>query len=90
VLAIYGQASGPVPPFETARLIGAGYLTRTSLVHYARTPTDLRSLASEVLGLVESGALHVHIGGRYGLADGRATHEELESRRSTGKLILIP
>lgn len=92
VLAIYGQASGPIPAFDTARLIQAGsvYLTRTSLVHYARDPQQLLARATHVFDLVQSGALRIHIGGRYALADARSAHRELESRRSSGKLLLIP
>jgi NADPH:quinone reductase len=92
VLAIYGQVGGPVPPFDPARLVHAGsvYLTRTSLVHYARTPRDLQTRATSVLGLIQSGKVRIHIGGRYLLADARSAHQELESRRSSGKLILIP
>lgn len=92
VLAIYGQAGGPIPPVDPARLVQAGsvYLTRTSLVHYARTPQELRARATDVLRLIRSGKVRIHIGGRYPLADARSAHEELESRRSSGKLILIP
>jgi NADPH2:quinone reductase len=92
VLAIYGQASGPIPAFDTARLIQAGsaYLTRTSLVHYARGPQQLLARATHVFDLVQSGELRTHIGGRYALADAASAHRELESRRSSGKLLLIP
>jgi Zinc-binding dehydrogenase len=77
---------------DTARLIQAGsaYLTRTSLVHYARGPQQLLAHATHVFGLVQSGELRIHIGGRYPLADAGSAHRELESRRSSGKLLLIP
>jgi NADPH:quinone reductase len=92
VLAIYGQAGGPIPPFDPARLVQAGsvYLTRTSLVHYARTPQELQTHATDVLDLIQSGKVRIHIGARYPLAHARSAHQELESRRSSGKLILIP
>ncbi len=92
VLAMYGQVSGPVPAFETARLIAGGslYLTRTSLVHYVRSRQELLSRVNDLLGWVISGELTVHINGQWPLADARSAHEELESRRSTGKLLLIP
>jgi NADPH:quinone reductase len=92
VLAIYGQAGGPIPPFDTARLVQAGsvYLTRTSLVHYARSPEALRARATGVFNLVQSGQLRVHVGGRYALADARSAHRQMERRRSNGKLLLIP
>ena len=92
VLAIYGQASGPVPAFETARLIAGGslYLTRTSLVHYVRSREELLARANDLFSWVASGELMVRIGGQYPLADARSAHRELESRRSAGKLLLIP
>jgi NADPH2:quinone reductase len=92
VLAIYGQAGGPIPPFDTTRLVQAGsvYLSQTSLVHYARSPQELRARATDVFDLVQSGKVQVHVGGRYALADARSAHQELQSRRSSGKLILIP
>jgi NADPH2:quinone reductase len=92
VLAIYGQVSGPVPAFETARLVAGGslYLTRPSLVQYVRDRQELLARVNDLFGWVISGALTIHISGQYPLADVRSAHEELESRRSTGKLLLIP
>lgn len=92
VLAIYGQVSGPVPAFETARLIAGGsqYLTRTSLVHYVRNRDELLARVHDLFGWVVSGELTVHVSGQYPLADARSAHQELESRRTTGKLLLIP
>lgn len=92
VLAIYGQVSGPVPAFETARLIAGGsqYLTRTSLVHYVRNRDELLARVHDLFGWVVSGELTVHVSGHYPLADARSAHQELESRRTTGKLLLIP
>jgi NADPH2:quinone reductase len=80
VLAIYGQAGGPIPPFDPARLVQAGsvYLTRTSLVHYARSPQALRARATDVFDLVQSGQVRVHVGGRYALADARSAHRQME------------
>jgi NADPH2:quinone reductase len=92
VLAIYGQVSGPVPVFETARLIAGGsqYLTRTSLVHYVRDRDELLARVHDLFGWVVSGELTVHVSGQYPLADARSAHQELENRRTTGKLLLIP
>jgi hypothetical protein len=91
-LAMYGQVSGPVPAFETARLVAGGslYLTRTSLVHYVRNRKELLSRVNDLFGWVISGELTVHMSGQWPLADARSAHDELESRRSTGKLLLIP
>jgi NADPH:quinone reductase len=91
VLALYGAASGPVPPFELERL-GADslYVTRPRLPSYTATREELEARAGEVLGWVQEGKLHVRIGGRYDLADARRAHEDLEARRTTGKLLLRP
>jgi len=92
ILVLYGAASGPVPPFEPTRLqsTGSTYLTRPTLVNYIATPEDLVWRASDVLGWVSSGDLNLHIGATYPLADARQAHEDLQGRRTTGKLLLIP
>jgi NADPH:quinone reductase len=92
VLVLYGQSSGPVPPFDLARLNSGGslYVTRPTLGHFVSTPAELLSRAGDVLGRVAAGTLSVRIGGRYPLAEAARAHEDLESRRTTGKLLLIP
>ncbi|MGW4642536.1 quinone oxidoreductase family protein [Sphaerisporangium sp. NPDC004334] len=92
VLALYGAASGPVPPFDPQRLNSGGslYLTRPTLAHYAATREELLARTGDVLGWVASGELKVHIGGRYPLADAKRAHDDLQARRTTGKLLLIP
>ncbi|KUP96662.1 quinone oxidoreductase family protein [Thermobifida cellulosilytica] len=91
MLVLFGQASGPVPPFDPQRLNAAGsvYLTRPSLGHYTRTRQELLDRASDVLGLVASGGLTVHVGGRYPLAEAHRAHTDLASRATTGKLLLV-
>lgn len=89
VLALYGAASGPVPPFEITRLNAAStFLTRPSLVHHVLTREELLWRAGEVYAWVAEDALGVRIGGRYPLEDAWRAQEDLESRRSTGKLLL--
>jgi len=92
VLVLYGQSSGPVPPFDLARLNSGGslYVTRPTLGHFVSTTAELRSRAGDVLGRVAAGTLSVRIGGRYPLAEAAQAHEDLEARRTTGKLLLIP
>lgn len=92
ILVLYGAASGPVPPFDPARLqaTGSTYLTRPTLVNYIATREDLAWRAGDVLGWVADGDLKLHIGREYPLADARAAHEDLQGRRTTGKLLLIP
>jgi NADPH2:quinone reductase len=92
VLALFGAASGPVPPVDPQRLNAAGsvFLTRPALAHHTRTAEEVRWRAGEVFGAVTSGALSVRVGHRYDLTDARRAHEDLEGRRTTGKLLLIP
>jgi NADPH:quinone reductase len=91
-LVLFGAASGRVPPFDPMRLEDSGslFLTRPSIRHYTATPEELRSRAAAVFDWIADGSLEVRIGGRYPLEDARRAHEDLEGRRTTGKLILIP
>ncbi len=91
-LAIFGAASGQVPPFNLQRLNLAGslFLTRPSLGHYLRTREELLLRAGAVLDGLALGGLHLEIGGRYPLAEAARAYDDLENRRSTGKLLLIP
>lgn len=92
MMALYGAASGPVPPFDPQRLNAGGslFLTRPTLGHYTATREELLSRANDLLGWVASGAVKVHISQRYPLAEARRAHDDLEGRRTTGKLLLIP
>jgi NADPH2:quinone reductase len=88
---LYGSASGDPAPFPPASLVsGSLYLTRPTLAHYTATREDLLERGNAVLDLVAKGKLDVRIGGRYPLADARRAHEDLEARRTTGKLLLLP
>ncbi|MEU8004049.1 quinone oxidoreductase [Catellatospora sp. NPDC049111] len=92
VLALYGAASGPVPPVDPLRLMQAGsaVLTRPTLNDFVVSRQELLERATDVLGWVASGALRVTVGGRYPLAEAARAHDDLTSRRTTGKLLLIP
>ena len=92
VLALYGAASGPVPPVDPQRLNAAGsvFLTRPALAHHIATPDEFRWRCEELFQAISGGRISVRIGGRYPLADARRAHEDLEARRTTGKLLLIP
>jgi NADPH2:quinone reductase len=92
LLVLFGQSSGAVPPFELRRLsdLGSLYITRPSLAHYTEDREQLTLRGGEVLRAVESGALRVRIGARFPLREARASHEALESRATTGKLLLLP
>lgn len=90
MLVLFGQSSGPVPPFDPTVLNGRGslFLTRPSLAHYVQTREELLWRATDVLNQVASGALRLRIDRKYPLAEAAAAHRELESRRTSGKLLL--
>lgn len=92
MLALFGGASGQVPPFDIQRLNAAGsvFLTRPSLPAYLRDRDELLWRAGEVLGALADGSLELEIGGRWPLAEAGAAYDALESRATTGKLLLIP
>lgn len=90
-LALYGAASGPVPPFDPLRLMaGSFFLTRPTLAHFTATRVELLARARDVFDWVAAGRLNVRIGGRYALGDARQAHEDLQGRRTAGKLLLVP
>jgi NADPH:quinone reductase len=91
-LVLYGGASGPVPPFDPMRLQHAGsvFLTRPSLMHYIVDHDSLWRRAADMLGWVADGSLSIRVHERYPLADARRAHEDLQGRRTTGKLLLVP
>jgi len=91
LLVLYGQASGPVAPFDPERLRTRSlFITRPVLGSHTATRDELLQRAGEVLRWVADGRLEVRIAGRYPLARARQAHEDLESRRATGKLLLLP
>jgi NADPH:quinone reductase len=90
-LVLYGQASGPAPPYDLEDLRkGSLYVTRPGLPDYTATREELLWRAGEVCGWIADGRLDVRIGGRYPLEDARRAQEDLQARRSTGKLVLVP
>jgi NADPH2:quinone reductase len=91
-LALYGAAGGAVPPLDPQRLNTAGsvYLPGPTLLHYVAGREELLERTADVYGWVASGAVKVHVGHRYDLAEAASAHADLEARRSTGKLLLIP
>jgi NADPH:quinone reductase len=91
-MIIYGAASGQPDALETAALAPAGslYVQRPTLQTYTRTPQLLRERGRQLFELIESGSLDVRISARYPLDQARRAHEDLEARKTTGKLLLIP
>ncbi|MEP7269878.1 MAG: quinone oxidoreductase [Acidobacteriota bacterium] len=92
MMALYGQSSGPVAAFDPALLAQRGslFMTRPSLAHYAATRKELLWRAGEVLDQVASGELKLRIEHTFPLAQAAQAHTELEGRRTTGKVLLIP
>ncbi len=90
MMALFGAASGPVPPFDPASLNPKGslFLTRPSLAHYLATREELLWRAGEVLDLVAKGSLTVRIDAVYPLANAADAHRALEGRKTTGKLLI--
>ncbi len=90
LLALFGQSSGSVPPFELTTLNGKGslYITRPSLAHYLLTREELLWRAGDVLGWVTSGKLKLRIDRTFPLAEAAMAHRALEGRQSAGKILL--
>lgn len=90
-MILYGAASGRPDPIDPGMLVaGSWYVQRPTLQTYTRTPELLRERASAVFELIESGWLEIRIGARYPLEEARQAHEDLEARKTSGKLLLIP
>jgi len=92
LLALFGQASGPVPPFDLQVLnnLGSLFVTRPSLAHYTADRAELELRADAVLGAVARGELDVRIAAEYPLAEAAEAHRALEGRRTSGKVLLRP
>lgn len=92
LLVLFGQSSGVVPPFDPGILASKGslFLTRPSLGHYTLNQEELLWRAGDILNWISSKKLKIRIDRTYGLGEAAAAHRYLESRKSTGKLLLIP
>lgn len=92
MMALFGAASGPVPPVDPQVLNSKGslFLTRPTLGHYTRDRAELLERTTELMDWIAMGRVNVHIGHQYALDQARQAHEDLQSRRTTGKLLLLP
>ena len=92
MLALFGGSSGAVPPFDLIQLSGKGslFITRPTLWHYIATRAELEWRAGEILAWAASGQLKLRTEHIYPLADAAQAHTDLESRSTTGKLLLEP
>jgi NADPH2:quinone reductase len=91
LLALFGQSSGPVPPFDPLRLAKNGiYITRPSLGHYTADRQELLWRAGEVFAWIRTGKLRIHIDRELPLRDAAEAHRLLEERKTIGKVLLKP
>lgn len=92
LMATFGNASGPVPPIEPLALSRAGslFLTRPTLFDYVATREELVARATDVFDRIANGSLEVTIGATYPLEEAAQAHQDLEGRKTTGKLLIVP
>jgi NADPH2:quinone reductase len=92
MMALFGASSGAVAPIDPLTLTQKGslFLTRPSLGNYIATPQELQARAGAVFGMIRDGKLKLRIEHVYPLAEAQRAHQELEGRKTTGKLLLIP
>lgn len=91
-LVLFGASSGPVPLFDLGKLAAKGslFITRPTLVHYIASHEELQQRATDVLNMIASGKLKLRIEHIYPLQEAQQSHRDLEGRKTTGKLLLIP
>ena len=92
LMALFGQASGPVPPLDLGVLNTGGslFVTRPSLNHHIATREELQARAGDVLGWLRDGKLALRLEHQFPLAEAAEAHRALEGRKTTGKILLIP
>ena len=91
-LVLFGAASGPVPLFDVGKLAQKGslFITRPTLVHYMAAHEELQKRATDVLTMIATGKVKLRIEHIYPLREAQQAHRDLEGRKTTGKLLLIP
>ena len=91
-LVLFGQSSGPVPPFDPGKLSAKGslFLTRPTLAHYTLDRAELLQRAGDLFGWIQSGALKPRIERVFPLKDVADAQRQLEARKTTGKVLLVP
>ena len=91
-LVLFGAASGPVPLFDVGKLAQKGslFITRPTLLHYMAAHEELQKRATDVLTMIATGKVKLRIEHIYPLREAQQAHRDLEGRKTTGKLLLIP
>jgi len=92
MMVLYGGSSGAVPPFDLIQLSAKGslFVTRPKLGDYIITREELLARAEAVLGMIAAGKLKLRVEHVYKLEDAQQAHRDLEGRKTTGKLLLLP
>jgi len=92
MMVSFGQSSGAVPPIDPLVLgqMGSVFLTRPTLAHHLATRLELLWRADDVLGWIAAGKLHVRIDRTYNLSGAADAHRDLEGRKTSGKLLIVP
>jgi NADPH2:quinone reductase len=92
MMVLYGAASGAPAPVDAQTLNAKGslFFTRPGLAHHIASREELTARAGDLFGWIAAGTLSVRVGGRYPLAEAQRAHEDLEGRRTTGKLLILP
>ncbi len=91
-LVLFGNSSGPVPPFDLGKLAAKGslFVTRPTLIHYASNREELLQRSGDLFKWIANGELELRIDKSFALKDAAEAHRQLEARKTTGKVLLIP
>ena len=91
-MVLFGGASGPVPPFDPIVLSQKGslFVTRPSLIHYVALREELEQRSGDVFAMIAAGKLKLRISQTYKLEEVQQAHRDLEGRKTTGKILLVP
>ena len=92
-MVLFGASSGPVPPVDPIKQLmakGSLTLTRPSLIHYVSTREELQQRAGDVFSMIGAGKLKLRISQTYKLEEVQQAHRDLEGRKTTGKILLVP
>jgi NADPH2:quinone reductase len=92
LMALFGAASGPVPPLDLQRLNAGGslFITRPSLNHHIATREELMQRSTELLGWIRDGKVKLRVEHQFPLEQAAEAHRQLEGRKTTGKILLLP
>jgi NADPH2:quinone reductase len=92
LVAMFGNGSGPVPPFDLGVLAAKGslFVTRPTLMTYTAKREDLEAAAAELFDVIKSGKVKIEINQTYALKDAAQAHRDLEGRKTTGSTVLLP